>query len=265
VHVERSELTDETVAQRCLEALEAHDVLVFPRLGLSDAEQLAFTDRLGTRIDFTRKAPGGDTGAPGVYTVSLDPKVNPDPEYVLATFFWHMDGMPLTEIPPPKASLISARRVAPRGGQTEFASTRAAYEALSASRKSELEKLRVVHSVYAGVRRVIADESEFARLKLAAAQGERPLVWSSSTGRKSLLLGETADRIVGMPVAEGRALLARLLDWASQPDFKYRHEWHEGDFVVWNNCCVLHRVVPYDQSSGRMMHRTSLAGMNAAA
>lgn len=259
VHVERSALTDAAVAKRCLEALEEHDVLVFPRLGLSDAEQIAFTDRLGPRLDFTRGASGGDTAMPGIYTVTLDPKVNSDPEFVLATFFWHMDGMPLAEIPPPKVSLISARRLAPEGGQTEFASTRAAYETLPACRQAELDKLTVVHSVKTGVRRVIEDESEFARLMPAAVQGERPLVWRSPSGRKSLLIGETADRIVGMPLAEARAFLARLLEWAAQPDYKYRHEWQEGDFVVWNNCCVLHRVVPYDQNSGRMMHRTSIA------
>jgi alpha-ketoglutarate-dependent taurine dioxygenase len=265
VRVERSTLTDDSVAQRCLETLDAYDVLVFPRLGLSDAEQLEFTDRLGTRIDFAREAAGGGAPASGIYTITLDPKVNSDPEYVLTTFFWHMDGMPLADIPPPKASLLSARVLAPKGGQTEFASARAAYETLPPSRQAELEKLKVLHSVLSGVRRVVEDESEFSRLKLSAAHGERPLVWSSPSGRKSLLIGETADRIVGMPLAEGRALLARLLEWASQPDYKYRHEWQEGDLVVWNNCCVLHRVVPYDRNSGRLMHRTSLAGMRATA
>jgi alpha-ketoglutarate-dependent taurine dioxygenase len=265
VHVERSALTADGVAEKCLEALDAHDVLVFPCLGLSDAEQLDFTGRLGTQVNFSRRAPGGDAATPGIYTVTLDPKVNNEPEYVLGTFFWHMDGMPVVEIPPPKATLLSARRLAPKGGQTEFASTRAAYETLPADQKAELENLRVLHTVIAGVRRVLENESDFSKLKLSAIKGERPLVWTSRSGRKSLLIGETADRVVGMPLAEGRALLVRLLEWASQPDFTYRHEWQEGDFVIWNNCSVLHRVVPYDQSSGRTMHRTSLAGVDAAA
>jgi alpha-ketoglutarate-dependent taurine dioxygenase len=263
VSVDRSALTDSGVIQRCLEALDAHDVLVFPRLGLTDGEQLAFTDRLGARVDFTRKMPGGSAGEPGVYKITLDPKVNTEPEYVLGTFFYHMDGMPIEEIPPPKAALLSARVVAPRGGQTQFASTRAAYEGLSPVQKEALEGLRVLHTARAGVRRVFESEAELAAIRTASVAGERPLVWTSNTGRKSLLIGETADCVVGMPLAEGRALLARLLEWAGQPDFSYSHEWGEGDLVSWNNCSTLHRVIPYDRDSGRMMHRTSLAGTEA--
>jgi alpha-ketoglutarate-dependent taurine dioxygenase len=263
VHVDGTLLSDDAVAKRCLEALDAHDVLVFPDLGLNDAEQLAFTDRLGARVNFTRNQPGGDASAADVYKVTLDPKINTEPEYVLGTFFWHMDGMPLANIPPPKATLLSARRVAPKGGQTEFASTRAAYESLSDAEKAELEGLRAVHSAYSGVRRVVASERDLAQLRVGPVEGERPVVWTSKSGRRSLLIGETADRIVGMPLAEGRALLARLLERAAQTDFTYRHPWHVGDLVIWNNCAALHRVVPYDSSSGRTMHRTSLAGVEA--
>jgi alpha-ketoglutarate-dependent taurine dioxygenase len=265
VRLDRSALTDAAVAEQCLDALDAHDVLVFPRLGLTDSEQLAFTDRLGARVNFTRSVPGGDVSAPGVYKITLDPKVNTEPEYVLGTFFYHMDGMPIDSIPPPKATLLSARVLAPKGGQTQFASTRAAWEGLSATQKTELAGLRVVHSVRSGVRRVFETEAELATIRVGSVVGERPLVWTSSTGRKSLLIGETADRIVGMPLAEGRALLARLLEWAGQPDFSYSHQWQEGDLVIWNNCGALHRVVPYDRDSGRMMHRTSLAGVEAVA
>jgi alpha-ketoglutarate-dependent taurine dioxygenase len=262
IHVERSSLSDPDVANQCLEALDAHDVLVFPRLGLTDAEQLAFTDRLGARVNFTRSVPGGDS-TPDVYKITLDPKLNPEPEYVLGTFFYHMDGMPIDTMPPPKATLLSARVLAPKGGQTQFASTRAAYEGLSAAQKAELEGLRVMHSARAGVRRVFETEAELATIRAGAVAGQRPLVWKSNSGRKSLLIGETADRIVGMSLAEGRALLARLLEWTGQPDFSYSHEWQLGDLVIWNNCAALHRVVPYDRNSGRMMHRTSLAGVEA--
>jgi alpha-ketoglutarate-dependent taurine dioxygenase len=265
VEVDRAALSDPAVGQRCLEALDAHDVLVFPHLGVTDSEQLAFTERLGPRVDFTRSVPGGSASEPGVYKITLDPKINTEPEYVLGTFFYHMDGMPIQNIPPPKATLLSARVVAPKGGQTEFASTRAAYEGLSAAQKAELEGLRVLHSARAGVRRVFESEAELAEIRVGSVAGARPLVWTSSSGRKSLLIGETADRIIGMPLAEGRALLARLLEWAGQPDFSYSHQWQEGDLVMWNNCGALHRVIPYDRNSGRMMHRTSLAGVEAVA
>jgi len=63
-----------------------------------------------------------------------------------------------------------------------------------------------------------------------------------------------------MPIADGRSLLVRLSEWAAQPVFSYRHYWQEGDFVVWDNCGTMHRVVPYDAKSGRTMHRTTIQG-----
>lgn len=258
VHADRAALSGEGVAEQVLAALDEHDALVFPRLSLTDEEQLAFTDRLGARVNFTLSAPGGNAASADIYKVTLDSEINDEPEYVLGTFFWHMDGMPIDRIPPPKATLLSARRLAPKGGQTGFASTRAAYEALSAAERAELEGLRIVHSVYAGVRRTLRNDERPEQLKLGTVQGERPLVWTSATGVKSLLIGETADTVVGMPIAEGRALIARLLEWTVQPDFTYQHAWQEGDFVVWSNCAALHRVIPYDRDSGRTMHRTTV-------
>ena len=262
VHAERAELNDPAVAQRLLELLEERGVLVFPRLGLDDREQLAFTDSLGARVNFTTTAPGGDADTRDVYTITLDPKLNPEPEYVLGTYFWHMDGV-TSDIPPPKATVLTARRTAPKGGQTEFASTYAAYEALPQDEKKELEDLRVMHSVTAAVREVAAPE-ELEPYK-RGFKHEHPLVWTHKSGRKSLLIGYTADYVVGWPKADGRALLARLLEWTAQPDFTYRHHWQEGDLVVWDNTGALHRVIPYAADSGRTMHRTSVAGVEAVA
>ena len=80
-----------------------------------------------------------------------------------------------------------------------------------------------------------------------------------------MLIGYTASHIVGMPYPDGRALLARLLEWAGQRQFVYTHQWQPGDLVIWNNCGTLHRVVPYARDSGRTMHRTSLAGVEEVA
>jgi alpha-ketoglutarate-dependent taurine dioxygenase len=73
----------------------------------------------------------------------------------------------------------------------------------------------------------------------------------------------SADHVIGMPVPAGRALLARLVEWAAQPDFTYTHRWQEGDLVIWDNTGTLHRVRPYDSDSGRTMHRTTIAGTEA--
>ncbi|HMK87310.1 MAG TPA: TauD/TfdA family dioxygenase [Steroidobacteraceae bacterium] len=262
VHVERSALLDEEVAQRCLELLDERGVLIFPRINLNDEEQLAFTDKLGARVNFTNKVPGGDKNTQGVYTITLDPTINTEPEYVYGTYFWHMDGL-CSPIPPPKATVLSARKVAPKGGQTEFASTYAAYQALPEEEKAEIAGLRVIHSVTAAVRAVTTPDALDPNRR--EMRHERPLVWTRKSGRKSMLIGYTADYVVGMPQHEGRALLARLLEWTSQPEFTYRHRWQEGDLVVWDNCGALHRVIPYAENSGRTMHRTSVAGVEAVA
>jgi alpha-ketoglutarate-dependent taurine dioxygenase len=261
VHVTRARLCDDDVVQQCQEALEKHGVLVFPRLGLTDAEQLAFSDRMGTRVNFTRKAPGGNAAEPDVYKVTLDREVNDQPEYVQGTFFWHMDGV-TSNIPPPKATLLSARRLAPKGGQTEFASTFAAYENLPATEKADLAGLRAVHDMVASMRPVfdVPSATDLARWRGMSVIKEHPIVWKQRSGRSSMILGSSADRVVGMPIPDGRSLLARLLEWTAQPEFYYRHYWQLGDLVVWNNIGTLHRVIPYDRDSGRSMHRTSLAG-----
>ena len=260
VHATREELQDEAVVARCRELLDQRGVLVFPRVGLSDAGQLAFTDALGPRINFTSRVPGGDSATQDVYTVTLDD--NNEPEYVLGTFFWHADGI-TSDIAPPYATILSARKVAPRGGETEFASTYAAYEALSPEQKAEYADLRVVHTVTAAVREVARPE-DLDPIRRAFAH-EHPLVWTHHNGRKSLLIGYTADYVVGRSKAEGRALLTRLLEFAGRPEFTYQHAWQEGDLVVWDNTGALHRVVPYGAESGRRMHRTSVAGFEEVA
>ncbi len=261
VRVDRNAMCEPAVAHHIMDLLEKHTALIFPQVNLSDKEQLAFTDALGSRVNFTTTVPGGDAETRDVYKITLDKKVNPEPEYVLGTFFWHLDGATVP-IPIPKASVLSCRKAAPKGGQTQFCSTVAAYEALSDAEKKELEGLRVVHSVVAAVREVAKPEDLEPRKR--GASHEQPLVWTHKSGRKSLLIGYSADYIVGMSKAEGRALLARLQEWTAQPCFTYSHDWKEGDLAIWDNTCALHRVIPYDPDCGRTMHRTSIAGVEEA-
>lgn len=261
VHADRKELLDDEVVATVREALEDRGVLVFPRIGLSDEEQLAFTDRLGTRVNFTRSVPGGSGGTPDVYKITLDEEINNEPEYVLGTYFWHIDGVTIDQ-PLPKATLLTARKLSATGGQTEFASTYAAYENLPEEEKQAIEGLQVVHQLETSLRPVYLDpgEERLSRWRRMATVMTHPLVWTHTSGRKSLVIGTHADRVEGMPVADGRSLLVRLQEWAAQPAFSYRHHWQPGDLVVWDNCGVMHRVVPYDAKSGRTMHRTTIRG-----
>ena len=262
VHVAKEHLFYEENVVTLREALEERGVLVFPRLNLTDTEQLAFTDKLGKRLNYNRKAPGtGADGEEDVYTITLDKKVNFEPEYVLGTFFWHIDGVTINQ-PLPKATLLSARKLSPTGGQTEFASTYAAYENLPEAEKEALQSLKVIHKMEASMRPVFEamSEADLARWRGMSQVMVHPLVWTHRSGRKSLVIGSHADSVSGLPIPHGRSLLVRLQEWAAQPAFSYRHEWQEGDFVIWDNCGCMHRVVPYDENSGRRMHRTSIVG-----
>jgi alpha-ketoglutarate-dependent taurine dioxygenase len=262
VHVSKEHLFDANSIAAVREALEDRGVLVFPRMNLTDSEQLAFTDKLGTRLNYNRKAPGsGAADEEDVYAITLDKKINFQPEYVLGTFFWHIDGVTINQ-PLPKATLLTARKLAPHGGQTEFASTYAAYENLPEEDKRAIADLKVIHKVEAALRPVFdqVSEEDLARWRGMSEVMVHPLVWKHGSGRKSLVIGTQADRVADLPIPHGRSLLVRLQEWAAQPDFSYRHEWQEGDLVIWDNCGCMHRVVPYDENSGRRMHRTTIMG-----
>jgi alpha-ketoglutarate-dependent taurine dioxygenase len=258
VEVERSRLGDPILGQQCMEALDAYGVLVFPRINLTDEEQLRFTDSLGQRLNFTKKVDMGKGGTPDVYRVTLNPAINRQQEYIKGTYFWHMDGLTVPE-QPPKATILSGRVLSKKGGDTHFCSTYAGYETLSDDEKAEIDGLRVVHNLVPYLTSIVEEPTadELARWN-ANPVNEYPLVWKHVSGRKSLVMGATAHHVKGMDLASGKALLTRLLDWTAQPDFTYVHKWQQGDLVIWNNYGVLHRATPYAVDSGREMHRTTI-------
>src|SRR5207302_2705174 len=142
----------------------------------------------------------------------------------------------------PKATLLAARRIAAKGGQTEFANTYAAYAQLPEALKAEIDDLKVVHSIYAILKSIVTmpTPEDLARwAQMPSTANVQKLVRTEPSGRKGITLGNSADYIEDMPVVEGRALLARLQDWAVQPDFTYQHQWQEGDLVIWDNNGVL--------------------------
>ena len=259
VHVDKADLCDPEVIETLQAALEERGVLVFPRINLSDQEQLAFTDCMGERVNFTRRVPGSDASAQDVYKVTLDEEVNLEPDYVLGTFFWHIDGVTM-DMPLPKATLLSARSLSSEGGSTEFANLYAAYERLPDDEKQEIEGLRAIHTLEASVRPVYGrpPQERVDHWQAMTPGMEQPIAWRHESGRTSLIVGTHAEGVKGMPGPHGRALLARLQQWAAQPDFVYRHKWQVGDLVIWDNLGLMHRVIPYTDQK-RVMHRTSIA------
>jgi alpha-ketoglutarate-dependent taurine dioxygenase len=262
VRVDRARQLDDEVAAACKAALETRGVLIFPQVALTDAEQIALTDKFGKRVKFTGTVPGGEGGdADELYRITLDEEFNIEPDYVLGTFFWHIDGVTIDQ-PLPKATMLSARKLSETGGETEFASTLAAYEALPEAMKARIAGLKVIHRMEASMRPLFVDmpAERLERYRNMASVMLHPLVWTQKSGRKSLVLGTHADEIEGMGLAAGRALLTELTEWCAQPQFTYRHTWQDGDAVIWNNCGVMHRVTPYAKDSGRMLHRTTIFG-----
>jgi alpha-ketoglutarate-dependent taurine dioxygenase len=257
--VEPDRLTaDEVLAEALLDALEDNGVLVFRGIHLTAEAQVAFCRRLG-QVDHSSD---GHHPVPGIYPITLDASKNSSAEYLRATFDWHIDGCtPIGDECPQKATVLSALQVADRGGETEFASSYAAYEALTDDEKQRFGALKVVHSLEASQRRVTPDPTAetLARWR-ARPTHEHPLVWTHRSGRKSLVLGASADYVVGMGIDEGRSLLTQLLDRATVPDKVYSHQWSVGDTVIWDNRGVLHRAAPYDPNSPREMLRTTVLG-----
>jgi alpha-ketoglutarate-dependent taurine dioxygenase len=250
--------SDDPVGEAILDALEDNGVLVFRGLRLDPQTQVAFCRRLG-EVDHSSD---GHHPVPGIYPITLDKSKNSSAAYLRATFDWHIDGCtPIGEECPQKATVLSALQVAEWGGETEFANSYAAYDALSDDEKDRFGTLRVVHSLEASQWRITPDPTpeQLARWRSRRTH-EHPLVWTHRSGRKSLVLGASADYVVGMDLDEGRALLDELLRRATVPDNVYSHAWSIGDTVIWDNRGVLHRAAPYDPNSSREMLRTTVLG-----
>jgi alpha-ketoglutarate-dependent taurine dioxygenase len=239
--------------------LEARGVLVFPGIGLSDEQQIIFTETMGTQFDEYAGTASEGGAEERIYKVSLDESVARSARSLRNSFFWHLDG---SMAPVPIfASILSAKRLPETGGDTEFCSTYAAYEALPEAEKAALENLRVVHAAWALQRNADPEPSyaDFQRQRNGPSRSQ-PLVWTHRNGRRSLVIGATAAYVEGMDYLDSLDLLVRLRDWATQPQFVYRHHWSPGDMVMWDNTGTLHRALPYAADSGRLMHRTVLQG-----
>lgn len=239
--------------------LQERGVLIFPRIGFSDDEQIEFTKTLGTiAFDYNGYAiDGGKQQA--IFKVSLDEAVSPTARSLKNSLLWHLDGT--THEVPILASVLCAKTLAPEGGETEWASTYAAYDALSETDKQMIDGLRVVHSNLQLQRNINSELSyeQFTRARNSPSRSQ-PLVWKHRDGRKSLVVGATAGYVEGLSHDDSLDLLVRLRDFATQPRFVYRHHWQVGDLAVWDNTGTLHRALPYAPDSGRLMHRSMVAG-----
>jgi len=238
--------------------MDAHAVLVFRDQPFTDDEQLAFAERFDGRLH-TRtgsavlgKSRLGNEALSDISNVGADGELlKPDDRrrmYGLGNRLWHTDAS--FQDPPGRYSMLSARIVPPVAADTEFADTRAAYDALDAATQARLEGLRVHHSI-AHSRQTLG--FEFSREEAEALRGAiHPLVRTiPGSGRRALYVASHASRIVDWPVPEGRLLLRDLIEHGTQPQFVYRHAWRVGDLVIWDNRATMHRARPFDDTTHR--------------
>ncbi|MBC2660401.1 TauD/TfdA family dioxygenase [Novosphingobium flavum] len=251
----KGELLSGQLTGELLALLEQRGVLVFPELHFTDAEQIAFTNALGGNA---REITGSE-----VFKVSLDESINAKvAEYLKGSLYWHIDGTMNTV--PIRASMLTAKVLAPEGGDTDFANTATAYEDLPQETKDRIDDLRVVHSLWRS-QFYHTPEPTMAQIEDWQSKGEAelPLVCRHRSGRKSMVLGNTAHYVVGKDPKESYRILHGLREFATSEPYSYRHQWKVGDTVMWDNRTSLHRATPYDPYSGRMMHRTILDGTEA--
>lgn len=249
----KEELLSGALAAQLRDLIEQRGVLVFPQINFSDEEQIAFTRTLGK---YTAENADGS-----VSKITLDVKENPAAaEYLKGSLYWHIDGT-MNGVPI-FASMLSCKVPSPKGtGNTGFCNTYAAWDDLPEDRKAELADLRVVHGVWPTVF-YYEPEPSLAKLKgmMGVGENELPLVWTHQSGRKSLVLGCTAQRVLGVSAMQSAEIIHGLREWATSAQFSYSHEWSVGDCVMWDNTGTMHRAEAYDPTCGRMMHRTKLEG-----
>lgn len=252
----KEDLLSGEYASELRELLEQRGVLVFPKVNFTDEEQVIFTETLGSLAQ--------ENAGESIYKVTLDTEANALADYLKGSLYWHIDGT-MNKVPI-LASILSAKVLSKKGGQTEFCNTYAAYDDLQADEKKEYENLSVTHSAW-NTLFYYDPEPSLAMLQqmMSIGDNELPLVWTHRSGRKSLVLGCTAYQVAGENRHDSTKLLVKLREWATQPKFVYRHQWSIGDTVIWDNTGTMHRAIAYDPTSGRMLHRTKLEGEEAFA
>lgn len=246
-------------------ALDEHSVLVFHDQSLDDASQVNFSQRFGP-LEIAGKANPG-VGTPFARQSNLDietggviPAEDRRMIYQKGNYLWHSDSS--FRAVPSLCSLLSGRIVPPEGGDTEFATMRGAYDALPDDIKRKLEGLVAEHSLIYSRSTVTPDSAMTDEMKAQLPGAWQTMVRENPvTGRKSIYAGAHASHVIGWPVEEGRAFIAWLNEFATQPQFRYSHRWRAGDLVIWDNRSVLHRATAYDTvRHKRLMQRTTVAG-----
>lgn len=256
--VELRKIHDEATLTAIRDAMDRYAVLVFHDQTFTDDDHLAFAQRLDgalhTKLGSAaiQKNRFGNEALGDVSNIGADGEIlqpgDRRREYSLGNRLWHTDAS--FQDPPGRYSMLHAKIVPPVGADTEYADMRAAYDALPAATKTQLEGLRVHHSI-AYSRQTLG--FEFSKNEEDMLKGAvHPLVRTlPRSGRRALYLASHASRIIDWPVPEGRLLLRDLIEHATRRQFVYCHAWRVGDLVIWDNRCTMHRATPFEDVEHR--------------
>jgi alpha-ketoglutarate-dependent 2,4-dichlorophenoxyacetate dioxygenase len=248
--------------------MDRYAVLVFRNQQIDDGQQLAFTQALGPieQAIGTSLRATADQRLPTTFAdvSNLDKSNTPFARddrrrlFAIGNRQWHSDSS--FKATPAKYSLLRAVSLPSKGGDTQFADMRAAYDALDAETKAEVEGLVCEHSqMYSRQLIGFYDFTDEERERFKPVR--QVLVRTHPvTGRKSLYLASHAGTIVGWPMPEARSYLRDLIEHATQREFVYTHKWRVGDLVMWDNRQTMHRARPFPVHEPRDMRRTTLAG-----
>jgi alpha-ketoglutarate-dependent 2,4-dichlorophenoxyacetate dioxygenase len=248
--------------------MDRYAVLVFHDQPLDDEQQLAFSRSLG-EIEHaigTSLRGAHELRLPTTFAdvSNLDRHHQPFARddrrrlFAIGNRLWHSDSS--FKVVPAKYSILHARSIPSKGGNTEFADMRAAYDTLDGETRAEVEPLVCEHSqIFSRQQLGFTDFTDEERERFRPVR-QRLVRTHPVTGRKSLYLSSHAGSIVGWPVPEARAFLRDLVEHATQRQFVYAHRWRVGDLVMWDNRQTMHRARPFPAHEPRDMRRTTLIG-----
>lgn len=251
---------DETTERAIKDAMDEHRVIVIRRQELTPDEQKAFSQRFGPLMALPYVKPLD--GHPEVIAVLKEAD-----EVKVSTFgsWWHADFSYLEE--PPVFSILHAKELPPRGGDTLFADMCAAYDALSDGFKALIDPLKVMHSGFVYGTRVVQDGGRNQTRGVQISKGNpeadveraHPLVRiHGPTGRKALFASPTyTTRLENMTEAESKPILDYLYQHLARPEFTMRQIWQPGDLLMWDNRAVVHLAVNDYDGHRRLLHRTT--------
>jgi taurine dioxygenase len=254
------DISDE-VFDAIYQAYLRYQVLLFPPQELPPGRQVEFARQFGEVQIHVMNQYHAD-GFPELYRLSnLDDQGHPNGKHPdKGTLYWHTDGS--WRRVTGQATIIYGEVVPKVGGETHFCDMYGAYERLDPAWKARIANLRAMHNLdFSRTRRHGEDPMTEAQ-RLETPPVDHPVVRTHpETGRKCLYLGDHAESIVGMPYAEGRALIEELNARAVHPDLTYEHRWTPKELIVWDNRCVMHRATPYDPlTQGRVVRRCTVLG-----